>query len=184
MTNKSLIKTFKDDFRRHGKSWLNPALWAVLNYRFGCRALRIRFVPFRWIAGKIYGLNLFVILLTSGIRLYRETMIGEDFHIIHSGNIQVHPGTVIGDRCGIQQDVTIGTNMESGAPRIGNDVFIGAGAKVLGEIKIGDGAIIAANSLVITDIPSHSTAIGVPARVWKRPLKSNFEQSGKKNDEQ
>jgi serine O-acetyltransferase len=99
--------------------------------------------------------------------LYRETKIGKELHLIHSGNIQIHPDTIIGDRCGIQQDVTIGVNVGPGTPVIGNDVFIGAGAKVLGGIKIGDGATIAANSLVISDIPPNSTAIGVPARVWQ-----------------
>jgi len=78
----------------------------------------------------------------------------------------VHPKTVIGERCGIQQDVTIGTNPErNGAPIIGDDVYIGAGAKVLGPVKIGDRARIAANSLVINDVPDDATAIGVPARI-------------------
>jgi serine O-acetyltransferase len=117
---------------------------------------------------KWYGLNLFLILITSGIRLYRETKIGEDLHLIHSGNIQIHPRTIIGDRCGIQQDVTIGTNFGEETPVIGNDVYIGAGAKILGGVTIGDGAVIAANSLVITDVPPNTTAIGVPARLWKR----------------
>ncbi len=129
--------------------------------------MRINFAPLRWILRKIYGFNLFIILITSGIRLYCETQIGEDFHLIHSGNTSIHPQTVIGDRCGIQHDVTIGVNIDSGAPVIGNDVYIGAGAKILGAITIGDGATIAANSLVITDVPAHTTAMGVPARIWK-----------------
>lgn len=153
------------DYRRHGSSLLNPALWAICNYRYGVWALKLRFQPLRWFASKIYGLNLFLILITSGIRLHRETQIGKDFHIIHSGNIMIDPGAIIGDRCGIQQDVTIGTNMKPGAPIIGNDVYIGAGAKVLGKITIGDGVMIAANSLVTKSVPPGAVAIGVPARI-------------------
>jgi len=159
------------DYRRHDRSILNPALWAVWNYRYGVWLGAIRFMPLRWILSKFYGLNLFLILITSGICLYRETTIGKDLHLIHPGNISIHPGTIIGDRCGIMHDVTIGTNMADGTPVIGNDVFIGAGAKVLGKIRIGNNVSIAANSLVISDIPDDSTAMGVPAKVWHFPQK-------------
>ena len=163
-----MFEQMRSDYKRHDSSLLNPALWAVLNYRFGVWALKLQFFPLRWLASKIYGLNLFFILLTSGIRLYREVKIGEDFHLIHSGNTSIHPKSIIGARCGIQQDVTIGNNNDrDGAPIIGNDVFIGAGAKVLGPVTVGDGARIAANSLVITDVPPKATAIGVPARMMK-----------------
>ncbi len=156
------------DYRRHGCSLLNPALWAICNYHFGVWVQKIGFKPLRWIASKIYGFNLFIILITSGTRLHRETKIGKDLHLIHSWNIRISPKTIIGDRCGIQQDVVLGTNMErSGAPFIGNDVYIGSGAKVLGKITVGDGARIAANSLVLSNVPPGATAIGVPARILK-----------------
>jgi serine O-acetyltransferase len=65
-------------------------------------------------------------------------------------------------------DVTIGTNMErEGVPVLGDDVFVGAGAKILGPVRIGSGARIAANSLVLQDVPEGATAIGVPARVLR-----------------
>jgi len=163
-----MFDQLRSDYRRHNSSILNPALWAIYNYRYGVWILKIGYRPLRWFASKIYGLNLFIILITSGIRLNRETKIGKDLHLIHSGNIQIHPGTVIGDRCGIQQDVNLGTNMERiGAPIIGNDVYIGAGARILGPVTIGDRAIIAANSLVISNVPPGATAIGVPARIMK-----------------
>ena len=165
------IKMFdqlRSDYKLHGSSILNPAFWAICNYHYGVWAFDIRFVPLRWIASKIYGLNSFLILITSGIVLNRETKIGKDLHLIHSGNIKIHPNTIIGDRCGIHQDVNIGINMEKdGVPTIGNDVYIGAGAKIFGPITIGDGARIAANSLVIHDVPPGATAIGVPARIMK-----------------
>ncbi len=172
-----MFDTLRSDYKRHGCRILNPPYWAICNYRYGNWASKIRFSPFRWLASKVYGLNQFIILITSNIQLHRETRIGKDLHLIHSGNILIAPHAVIGDRCGIMHDVTIGTNalpgtkiglvVRHGAPTIGNDVFIGVGAKVLGGITIGDRVIIAANSLVTTDIPSGRIAIGVPARVIK-----------------
>jgi serine O-acetyltransferase len=109
---------------------------------------------------------MFIILITCGIRLHREVTIGKNFHLIHSGNIHIHPSCIIGDNCGIQHDVTLGNNMERrGAPVLGNNVYIGVGAKILGPVTIGDGARIAANSLVVSDVPPGATAIGVPARI-------------------
>jgi serine O-acetyltransferase len=173
-----MFKHFRTDYKRHGSSLLNPAFWAIFNYRFGVWALKIRFSGFRWVASKIYGLNLFLILITSGIELNRETKIGKDLHLIHSGNIKIHPNTVIGDRCGIQQDVHIGVNMDNvGVPVIGNDVYIGDGAKLFGPITIGDGARIASNSLVIHDVPPGATAIGVPARNLKYTGRPSNESS-------
>ncbi|MFV1984295.1 MAG: serine O-acetyltransferase [Thiohalomonadales bacterium] len=163
-----MFKKIRSYYKLHDSTILNPALWAVLNYHFGVWSMNLKFSPLRWLTSKIYGLNAFFILITSGIRLHREVKIGSDFHLIHTGNIHIHPLSVIGDRCGIQQDVTLGTNMERyGAPIIGNDVYIGAGAKILGPVTVGDGARVASNSLVITDVPPGATAIGVPARMMK-----------------
>ncbi len=167
-----MFDQIRRDYKRHGRSILSPTLWAVCNYRYGVWASNIKFPPLRWFLSKIYGLNSFIILITSGIELNREAKIGKDLHLIHSGNIKVHPGTVIGDRCGIQQDVTLGMNMgREGAPVIGSDVFIGAGAKILGPVSIGNGAVIGANSLVIKDVPPGATAIGVPAKIFNLNFK-------------
>ena len=129
--------------------------------------------PIRVLLLKFYGLNQFLLLITSGLEIPCEAKIGKDFHIIHSGNILIHPDTVIGDRCGILPGVIIGTNMKPGVPTIGNDVFIGHGAKILGKISIGDGVTIAANSLVIKDVPPNTIAIGVPAINKQRSKKSH-----------
>ncbi len=109
-----------------------------------------------------------IVEITSGIALHRETRVGDDFHLVHAGNIKIHPNTRLGDRVGIMQDVTIGTAIEHDrAPILGDDVFVGAGAKILGPVQIGDRAWIAANSLVVADVPPDTTAIGVPARVMR-----------------
>ena len=68
-----------------------------------------------------------------------QVTIGQDFHIIHAeGSLSIHPEVVIGDRCGVMHNVTIGTNMTPGALVIGDDVFIGVNSTVLGRIRIGD----------------------------------------------
>lgn len=163
-----MFNQLREDYKRHESSILNPALWAVLNYRYGVWAANLKLAPLRWLASKIYGLSSFLVLITSGIRLHREVQIGKGFHLIHSGNIQIHPNTIIGDYCGIQQDVTLGIAMErKGAPIIGNNVYIGKGAAILGKVTIGDNVRVAANTLVISNVPPNTTAIGVPARIIK-----------------
>jgi acetyltransferase-like isoleucine patch superfamily enzyme len=103
--------------------------------------------------------------IATGVSIPRELEVGEGLHLIHAANIRIHPSAVIGERVGIMHDVTIGTGLdEPGAPVIGDDVFIGAGAKIVGPVRIGAGARIAANSLVVSDVPPGATAIGVPAR--------------------
>ena len=159
-----MFDEIRKDYERHGSSFLNPALWAVWNYRFGRWALGLRFALLRWSFSKLYGMNQFILKITSGIQIPREAQIGQGFHIIHGQNIIIHPDVVIGDRCGIMHNVTIGTNMKSGAPRLGDDVFLGAGAVVIGRISIGNQVIIGANSLVKDDVPDDVVMLGVPAR--------------------
>jgi serine O-acetyltransferase len=120
----------------------------------------------RTLTSKVYGGLSLGVEVTTGVVIDRAVQLGPEFHLVHSGNTKIHPGVVIGARCGIMHDVTLGMNMErKGVPRIGDDVFIGAGAKVLGPVTIGDGARVAANSLVLSDVPAGATAVGVPARV-------------------
>ena len=163
-----MFEELRADWARHGRSWRNTAFWAIAVYRYGNWASQ-RSSPFaRKLAGGVYGVLFLWVDIASGIHLNREARIGKDFHLIHSGNVKIHPQSVIGDRVGIMHDVTLGTNMDRvGAPTIGNDVFIGAGAKILGPVHVGDGARIASNSLVISDVPAGATAIGVPARAMK-----------------
>lgn len=160
-----MFEKVRSDYRRHGRRLLNLAFWALAVYRFGVWSNGLRFRPARWLTSKLYGLWFFLLQITSGIELNREARIGEQLFLPHVGNIKIHPHAVIGDRCTIFHDVTVGNNLDrAGAPTIGSDVHIGAGAKILGPVKVGDGARIAANSLVVSDIPPGVTAVGVPAR--------------------
>ena len=71
----------------------------------------------------------------------------------------------IGKNCTIMQQVTIGLDAEGNAPIIGDNVFIGAGARIIGKVVIGDNAKIGANAVVVKDVPANATAVGVPAKI-------------------
>jgi serine O-acetyltransferase len=162
---RKLLQDLRADYQRHGKNLRNLAFWAIAVYRYGRWAKEHKGLS-GWAVNKIYAVLFLFVEITTGITLHREVKVGEGFHLVHSGNIKIYPRVVIGDRCGIMHDVTLGTLPETvGAPRLGNDVFIGSGAKVLGPLTIGDGGRVAANSLVLSDVPPGATAIGVPARI-------------------
>lgn len=103
-----------------------------------------------------------------GIQIRHTTNIGKGLYIPHAGTIVVNAGTVIGDNCTILQGVTVGSNFfkeRYGAPIIGNNVYIGAGAKIIGSIRIGDNVTIGANSVVTKDVPSDVVVAGIPATI-------------------
>lgn len=94
--------------------------------------------------------------------------IGEGFFIGHFGHIVVSGNAVIGKNCNLSHGVTIGvinTGSKKGTPKIGDCVYIAPGAKILGNIKIGDRVAIGANSVVTNDVPDNAVVVGVPARV-------------------
>lgn len=95
-----------------------------------------------------------------------STRIGRNVHFGHQGmGICIHAEAVIGNNVRIDQHVTVGGRVGPGAPIIGNNVRIGAGAKVLGGITVGNNAQIGANAVVIKNVPDNATAVGVPARI-------------------
>lgn len=95
-----------------------------------------------------------------------STKIGKNVHFGHLGmGVVLHKDAVIGNDVRIDQHVTIGGRGGPGAPVIGDNVSIGAGAKVLGGVRIGHNARIGANAVVIKDVPDNATAVGVPARI-------------------
>ncbi|HKU38048.1 MAG TPA: serine acetyltransferase [Polyangiales bacterium] len=81
----------------------------------------------------------------------------------HPIGIVIHPEARIGINCCIFQHVTIGTRVDGAVPRIGNCVEIGVGAMILGDVSVGDGAVIGAGAIVIRDVPAHHVAVGSPA---------------------
>lgn len=159
-----MIRELRGDVERHDKL-TNPAVWPLIVHRLG-RAAETLPGPLRSVGRRLYSVVSFGLDMTLGTVLHRELQIGEELVLIHASNIKIHPQTVLGDRVVLNHDVTLGVHHHKmdGAPRIGNDVFIGAGAKIMGPVTVGDGAVIAANSLVVTDIAPGETAMGVPAR--------------------
>ena len=163
------FETIRADYRRHGYSIKNPAFISLCVYRFGRWSIERESPAIRWIASKIYGLINFVVANVTKVWIPPQVTIGCDFHIIHAeGSLSIHPDVVIGERLGVMHNVTIGTNMRPGAPNIGNDVFIGVNSTVLGAIRIGDRVRIAANTAVTTNVPSDSTVVGSPAKIYPR----------------
>lgn len=163
----ALFQTLREDYARHGSSLTEPAFVSLAVYRFGRWGLGIRNPVGRWFARKGYGVLKVLILNVTKVWIPPQVVIGKDFHIIHAeGSLSIHPDVVIGDRCGVMHNVTIGTNMRNGAPVIGDDVFIGVNSTVLGKIKIGDRVRIGANTAVSTNVPSDSVVVGSPARIY------------------
>ncbi len=104
----------------------------------------------------------------TGIEIHPGATIGRRLVIDHGMGIVIGETAEIGDDCLIYHGVTLGgTGKDQGKrhPTIGNNVLISTGAKVLGPFKVGDGARIAANAVVLTEVPEHATAVGIPAQI-------------------
>lgn len=107
----------------------------------------------------------------TGIEIHPGAKIGKGLFIDHGMGVVIGETAEIGDNCTIYQGVTLGgTGKDTGKrhPTLGDNVMVGAGAKVLGPFKVGSGAKIAAGAVVLKEIPEESTAVGIPARVVRR----------------
>lgn len=100
----------------------------------------------------------------TGIQIRLETKVGGGLRFQHFSGIVINEGAIIGHHCLIFHGVTIGL-ASSGIPRIGNNVILSSGCKVIGGVKIGNNVIIGANAVVTHDIPDNSIAVGIPAKV-------------------
>jgi serine O-acetyltransferase len=143
---------------------LSQGFQALLAYRIfrWFHERRIPTQPVRFVVERF-------IEITTGISIPAQACIGKGLRIHHFGGIIVHPETVIGDRCTIYHGVTLGDlGGWGGAPHVGNQVVIGAGAKLLGRIAVGDQCRIGANAVVLTSVPAGYVAVGVPAVVKQK----------------
>ena len=107
----------------------------------------------------------------TGIEIHPGATIGKGFFIDHGTGVVIGETAEIGDNCTLYQGVTLGgTGKDVGKrhPTLGDNVMVGAGAKVLGPVKIGSNSKIAANAVVLREVPENSTAVGIPAKIVRR----------------
>jgi serine O-acetyltransferase len=137
--------------------WVYKSLRAMFWFRLGnwCVQKRIPLAK-SFFSGILYYLH--------GLELEIGANIGGGLYIAHPRGVVI-VAAKIGRNCSVIANVTVGMRNEHAFPEIGDDVFIGAGARVLGNIKIGNGAKIGANAVVIHDVPAGATVVGIPARV-------------------
>jgi serine O-acetyltransferase len=162
---------FFEDLRVAQEGILSLGFWALQVYRFGHLRYRFRSKLIRYPLGALHLVLAKLAEMLCGVTISVSAKIGRRLVIEHSGAIVVHGNSVIGDDCIIRQGVTIGNrrlDRPGDAPHIGNRVNIGAGAKILGAVRVGDDADIGANAVVIADVPAGAVAVGVPARIILR----------------
>ncbi len=143
---------------------LYPGLHALVSYRISHQLLlwNIPLLP-RWISQ--------MARFFTGIEIHPAAQIGRKFFIDHGRGVVIGETSIIGDNVLLYQGVTLGgTGKETGKrhPTIGNNVVVGTGAKILGNIIIGDNSYIGANAVVIKNVPSNSTVVGIPGRITKQ----------------
>lgn len=158
----------KDFFRRYGSEG-EPLLHRIL------RAPEMRFlVSFRKAQNSKNPLRHFALRrrsIKTGIQIPARTKIGEGFYIGHFGRIIINPEAVIGKNVNIATGVTIGREnrgKREGSPKIGDCVWIGTNAVVVGKIEVGDDVLIAPGAYVNFDVPPHSVVVGNPGKIIPR----------------
>jgi serine O-acetyltransferase len=173
----NLVADFRIIFDRDpaARNWLEvvfcyPGLQALVVHRFAHRLYRLRlpFIP-RFLSHIARGL--------TGIEIHPGARIGKGVFIDHGMGVVIGETAIVGDYALIYQGVTLGgTGKETGKrhPTVGRNVVVGAGAKVLGNLCIGDNVRIGAGSVVLRDVPSDCTVVGVPGRIiYKSGVKIN-----------
>jgi serine O-acetyltransferase len=154
-------------FRKHGYTgWGSEGFWALVLHRLQKVVRRCRpgwvWAPARLVIRVVR--KLFVIVTL--IDIHPDAEIGPGLIIPHGGPIRVHGATKIGADCALHHMCTIGAGPRPGGATIGDRVYIGCHASIIGAVNIGNGAMIASNSLVIDHVPAGFTAIGVPANLY------------------
>lgn len=164
--------TLQKDFYRESGKWLthfqmlkkcfSPNLHFIYIFRNCQKHYRKPFL------GTFWKLVLRHYQIKYGFQIYPETQIGEGLYLGHWGALVINPKAKIGKNCNIAQGVTIGQanrGKNAGFPTIGNEVWIGANAVIVGNITIGDNVLIAPNAYVNTDVPPNSVVMGNPAQI-------------------
>lgn len=155
------------DYKQHAPSFLDIVkfYYSSVSYR---TLVTIRIMMYYSQKGKALRATHYKnkLVIKYGLEIGLDTKIGNHIMIPHPTGIVIRKGCVIGDECKIYQNVTIGRK-NNGYPCIGNNVTIYPGAVVIGGISIGDNVVIGANAVVISDLPDHAVAAGIPAEVLR-----------------
>lgn len=163
-----LWEQIKEDWIAHERDWTRPGFRAVAVHRFGVWRMKIKPILLRAPLSILYRALFRKIRNIYGIELPYSAQLGRRVVIEHQSCIVIHGDCVIGDDCIIRQGVTMGNrylDRPFDAPKLGKRVNVGAGAKLFGNITIGDDANIGANAVVLIDVPPGATAVGIPAKV-------------------
>jgi len=162
-----VLNNIRQDLKNYEGDWGAQGFWVMVVYRFGRWRYTVKPSLLRKLFSFIYKVLYKFIQIITGIEFPCEVEIGDHFIIDHFGGIVISGYAKFGDNCRIRNGVVVGLRHvdEPIAPQFGNDVDIGAGAKVLGPINIGDRVHIGANAVVIRDVPDDSIAVGVPATI-------------------
>lgn len=168
----SLSSQIVADWRAHGRDWTKPGFRAVAVHRFGVWRMTIRPKLLRAPFSIVYGFLFRHCRNHYGIELPYTVKLGRDVVVEHQGAIVVHGACEIGNGCIIRQGCTLGLRRLddlTAAPILGEDVELGAGAVILGRIRLGNGVRVGANAVVLDDVPAGATVWGIPATVTHPP---------------
>ncbi len=163
-----LWSAVRADYHTHGRDWTKPGFRAMAVYRFGVWRMGVRSKLLRAPLSVLYRSMYRHVRNHYGIELPYSAKLGQGVVIEHQSGIVIHGNCVIGDGCYIRQGCTLGNrtlDRVQDAPVLGRGVNVGAGAKLLGAVRVGDGAVIGANAVVLKDVPAGAVAVGVPAVV-------------------
>jgi len=163
-----MFREIAGDFRSHKRALISQGFWALAFHRYGSAVRSIKFAPIRL---PLKVIHVFLIKFSEiffGIYIGANAKIGERCVIEHFGSIIVHSEVRIGNDVRLRQGVTIGNksaDKPNEVPILHNGVDVGAGAKILGAVVIGERAVIGANAVVVKDVPAGAIAVGVPAKI-------------------
>ena len=170
MANHTIIQ--KDFYRESGK-WLSPIqIWAKCvnpNLHFMYILRKCQQHKKKSVKGTFWRMVLRHHQIKYGFQIYPETEIGEGFYLGHWGAVVINPNVKIGKNCNIAQGVTLGQQnrgSRQGFPVIGDKVWIGPNAVIVGNVSIGNNVLIAPNAYVNFDVPQDSVAMGNPAKIY------------------
>jgi serine O-acetyltransferase len=165
-----MFKNIRHDLAAHGGNWGAQGFWALVVYRFGRWRWTLRPALLRKPFSLLYRILYKLAEIVTGITLPCAVKLGPNFIIDHYGGIIIHGETEFGRNCRVRSGVMIGVKRAGGSSRVvfGDDVDIGAGAKILGDIRIGSRVRIGANAVVRQDVPDDSIVLGDPAIVKTR----------------